>query len=117
MDAADLFRQAQSSVNRAREAKSFRGARESSHESDDHSPRIAHTLTACCRCRQVRSTGTYHYVFHALTIIRERQDVILTFHDVYLARGLALYANILIRRRERKSLGLMLYGSKTKYGH
>lgn len=51
MDAADLFRQAQSFVNRAREAKSFR--RESSHESDDHSPRIAHTLTACCRCRQV----------------------------------------------------------------
>lgn len=50
MDAADLFRQAQSSVNKAREAKSFR--RESSHESDDHSPRIAHTLTACCRCRQ-----------------------------------------------------------------
>lgn len=55
MDAADLFRQAQSSVNRAREAKSFR-VRESSHESDDHSPRIAHTLTACCRCRQVRTT-------------------------------------------------------------
>ncbi|PBP28284.1 fungal specific transcription factor domain-containing protein [Diplocarpon rosae] len=52
MDAADLFRQAQSSVNRAREAKSVQ-ARESSHESDaDHSPRIAHTLTACCRCRQ-----------------------------------------------------------------
>ncbi|CZT50308.1 related to purine utilization positive regulator [Rhynchosporium secalis] len=51
MDAADLFRQAQSTVSKAREAKSIR-ARESSHESDDHSPRIAHTLTACCRCRQ-----------------------------------------------------------------
>jgi len=51
MDAADLFRQAQSSVSKAREAKTIR-ARESSHESDDHSPRIAHTLTACCRCRQ-----------------------------------------------------------------
>ncbi|KAG9248001.1 fungal-specific transcription factor domain-containing protein [Calycina marina] len=50
MDAAELFRQAQSSVNRAREAKSLR--REESHESDDHYPRIAHTLTACCRCRQ-----------------------------------------------------------------
>jgi hypothetical protein len=51
MDAADLFRRAQSSVNQVREAKAFR---ESSHESDDHgTPRIAHTLTACCRCRQV----------------------------------------------------------------
>ncbi|KAJ5047519.1 uncharacterized protein L3040_003342 [Drepanopeziza brunnea f. sp. 'multigermtubi'] len=52
MDAADLFRQAETSVNRAREAKALR-ARESSHESDiEPSPRIAHTLTACCRCRQ-----------------------------------------------------------------
>lgn len=52
MDAAELFRQAQSSVNRAREAKTLR--REDSHESEEQSPRIAHTLTACCRCRQVR---------------------------------------------------------------
>ena len=38
----------------AREAaKSYR-ARESSIESEDRAPRIAHTLTACCRCRQVR---------------------------------------------------------------
>ncbi|PQE25756.1 fungal specific transcription factor domain-containing protein [Rutstroemia sp. NJR-2017a BBW] len=51
MDTADLFRQALGSVNRAREAKSSH-ARESSHESEDNSPRIAHTLTACCRCRQ-----------------------------------------------------------------
>ncbi|KAM3071400.1 hypothetical protein ACMFMG_008995 [Clarireedia jacksonii] len=51
MDTADLFRQALGSVNRAREAKSSH-ARESSHESEENSPRIAHTLTACCRCRQ-----------------------------------------------------------------
>ncbi|RAL63808.1 hypothetical protein DID88_003451 [Monilinia fructigena] len=51
MDTADLFRQALGSVSRARDAKSLR-ARESSHESEDNSPRIAHTLTACCRCRQ-----------------------------------------------------------------
>ncbi|ATZ55066.1 hypothetical protein BCIN_11g03650 [Botrytis cinerea B05.10] len=51
MDTADLFRQALGSVNRARDAKSLH-ARESSHESEDNSPRIAHTLTACCRCRQ-----------------------------------------------------------------
>ncbi|KAH8665772.1 fungal-specific transcription factor domain-containing protein [Tricladium varicosporioides] len=51
MDTGDLFRRAQGSVKSAREAKS--SFRESSHESDDHSsPRIAHTLTACCRCRQ-----------------------------------------------------------------
>ncbi|KAK6591963.1 fungal specific transcription factor domain-containing protein [Botrytis cinerea] len=52
MDTADLFRQALGSVNRARDAKSLH-ARESSHESEDNSPRIAHTLTACCRCRQM----------------------------------------------------------------
>ncbi|KAF7884488.1 uncharacterized protein EAF02_004824 [Botrytis sinoallii] len=51
MDTVDLFRQALGSVNRARDAKSLH-ARESSHESEDSSPRIAHTLTACCRCRQ-----------------------------------------------------------------
>lgn len=51
MDPADLFRQALGSVNRARDAKLLR-ARESSHESEDGSRRIAHTLTACCRCRQ-----------------------------------------------------------------
>lgn len=50
MDTGDVFRQAQSSGNKAHEAVSR--ARESSHESDDHSHRIAHTLTACCRCRQ-----------------------------------------------------------------
>ena len=54
MDAADLLRQAQHSVKQAREVKSF--GRESSHESDDHPHRIAHTLTACCRCRQVRGS-------------------------------------------------------------
>lgn len=54
MFAADAFRQGLGSVDRARDAKSMR-ARESSHESEDHSPRIAHTLTACCRCRQVRN--------------------------------------------------------------
>ncbi|QSZ28677.1 hypothetical protein DSL72_003177 [Monilinia vaccinii-corymbosi] len=51
MDPADLFRQALGSVNKARDAKFLR-AREGSHESEDSSPRIAHTLTACCRCRQ-----------------------------------------------------------------
>ncbi|RDL41910.1 Zn2 DNA-binding protein [Venustampulla echinocandica] len=49
MDPRGPYRQPLSSGNHAREAK---GGRESSHESDDHSPRIAHTLTACCRCRQ-----------------------------------------------------------------
>ncbi|KAG9229255.1 fungal-specific transcription factor domain-containing protein [Amylocarpus encephaloides] len=50
MDTNVLFRRAQASVNQARDAKVIR---ESSHESEDHaSPRIAHTLTACCRCRQ-----------------------------------------------------------------
>ncbi|RFU35969.1 hypothetical protein B7463_g305, partial [Scytalidium lignicola] len=43
MNPADVFRHG------ARDVKSFR---ESSHESEEHSPRIAHTLTACCRCRQ-----------------------------------------------------------------
>ncbi|KAH8808239.1 fungal-specific transcription factor domain-containing protein [Xylogone sp. PMI_703] len=43
MNPADVFRHG------ARDVKPFR---ESSHESEDHSPRIAHTLTACCRCRQ-----------------------------------------------------------------
>ncbi|KAL3420675.1 fungal specific transcription factor domain-containing protein [Phlyctema vagabunda] len=51
MFAADAFRQGLGSVERARDAKSLR-VRESSLESEDHSPRIAHTLTACCRCRQ-----------------------------------------------------------------
>lgn len=44
---------------RGLEGNRFRGGWESSHESDDHSPRIAHTLTACCRCRQVRSLLLY----------------------------------------------------------
>lgn len=49
MDAGEAFRQALNSVSQAR-------GRESSHESEnDHGPRIAHTLAACCRCRQVRT--------------------------------------------------------------
>lgn len=53
MDAAEAFRQGLGSVNRAREARTPL-VRESSHDSEDHahSPRIAHTLAACCRCRQ-----------------------------------------------------------------
>lgn len=52
MDAAEAFRQGLGSVNRARQAKQPR-ARESSHDSEESSPKIAHTLAACCRCRQV----------------------------------------------------------------
>jgi hypothetical protein len=71
MDAGDLFRQAQSSVNKAREAK--RGARESSHdESDDHSPRIAHTLTACCRCRQVSYNFTSVLLVYVCSLFLEK---------------------------------------------
>ncbi|KFY24183.1 hypothetical protein V491_02255 [Pseudogymnoascus sp. VKM F-3775] len=53
MDVAEAFRQGLGSVSKAREARTPR-ARESSHESDGNSssPRIAHTLAACCRCRQ-----------------------------------------------------------------
>lgn len=107
MDAADLFRQAQSSVNRAREAKSSR-ARESSHESDDHSPRIAHTLTACCRCRQVCATLiTSAASPQELTLIRERRDAILTSRDACPARGPALFVNISIRQKEKRYLERM----------
>jgi hypothetical protein len=52
MDPAEAFRQGLGSVNRARQVRTPR-MRESSHESEDPSPRIAHTLAACCRCRQV----------------------------------------------------------------
>lgn len=45
---------------------------------------------------------------------RERQDVIPTFQDVFLARELGPYANTSIRQRERKSQGRMLYDSKRK---
>jgi hypothetical protein len=71
MDAADLFRQAQSSVYQARQAKSVR---ESSHESDDHSPRIAHTLTACCRCRQVRSSWLAPSAQMRVLIVESEED-------------------------------------------
>lgn len=104
MDAADLFRQAQSSVNKAREAKTTR-ARESSHESDEPSPRIAHTLTACCRCRQVRALlFSLAASLLVLTICRERQDVIQISQNVCPARGLAQYVNTLIRPRARRYL-------------
>src|ERR1700753_3818174 len=107
MDAADLFRQAQSSVNRAREAKSFR--RESSHESDDHSPRIAHTLTACCRCRQVRVAMAQVPMPRVCTDYCNsgRQDAILTSQNVCPVSGLVPCANTSTRQRERKYLVLM----------
>lgn len=114
MDAAELLRQAQSSVNKAREAKSFR--RESSHESDDHSPRIAHTLTACCRCRQVRAIFLNAESRTDTDIgIREKQDVILTFLVVFLVSELALNASISTLQRGRKYREHMSYGYKTKY--
>ncbi|CCU81631.1 fungal specific transcription factor domain-containing protein [Blumeria hordei DH14] len=52
MDAAELIRQAQSSVDQARHISSLI---ETSDKNDDSSPRIAYTLTACCRCRQARN--------------------------------------------------------------
>lgn len=104
MDAADLFRQAQSSVNRAREAKTPR-ARESSHESDEPSPRIAHTLTACCRCRQVCAMLiSLAADLQVLTFSRERRDAILICHDVCPAKGRARYVSISTRPRGRRFL-------------
>ena len=116
MDAADLFRQAQSSVKQAREAKSFR-VRESSHESDDHSPRIAHTLTACCRCRQVRSLLLIISGIVMLTLHRERRDATLIFHGVSLAKELVQSASISTLQRARRYPAHMLYDFKTKCGH
>ncbi|CAG8977323.1 hypothetical protein HYALB_00009194 [Hymenoscyphus albidus] len=66
MDALDLFRRAQSSVIQAREVKlreNGHGLNNGhihlhghphghSHGTEPPAPRIAHTLTACCRCRQ-----------------------------------------------------------------
>lgn len=106
MDAAELFRQAQSSVSRAREAKSFR--REESHESDDHSPRIAHTLTACCRCRQVCNNDFNLSLRKADLPCRGRRDAIPTFPNAFHARGPVPFASISIQPKGRKYLGHML---------
>ena len=61
MDAGAAFRQGLDSVTRAREQRTPR-IRESSHESNSEEPstRMAHTLAACCRCRQVSCPVTNH---------------------------------------------------------
>ncbi|TVY85374.1 Positive regulator of purine utilization [Lachnellula suecica] len=93
MDTGDLFRQAQSSVNKAREAKAFR---ESSHESDEPSPRIAHTLTACCRCRQ-RKTRCDPNLPRCLPC--ERAGAICEYFDT--ARGKKISRTYVIRLQDK----------------
>jgi hypothetical protein len=54
MDAADVFRQGLGSViPRQQQPRKPPSNREEQSESDGSSHRIAHTLTACTRCRQV----------------------------------------------------------------
>jgi hypothetical protein len=55
MDAADVFRQGLRSVTPRYNQQTKRppSSRDDVSESDGSSHRIAHTLTACCRCRQV----------------------------------------------------------------
>ncbi|POS84799.1 hypothetical protein EPUL_002556 [Erysiphe pulchra] len=49
MDATDLIRQAQSSVEKARQRSSVR---HNTREEDEEVSKNTYTLTACCRCRQ-----------------------------------------------------------------
>ncbi|KAI9738924.1 MAG: hypothetical protein M1818_005238 [Claussenomyces sp. TS43310] len=51
MEPGEAVRQGLGSVNKARKARTPT-PRESSHDSEEHGPRIAQTLAACCRCRQ-----------------------------------------------------------------
>lgn len=49
MDATDLIRQAQSSVEKARQKSLFRNGNQGADEKNLNN---TYTLTACCRCRQ-----------------------------------------------------------------
>ncbi|TVY46128.1 Transcriptional activator protein, partial [Lachnellula subtilissima] len=109
MDAGDLFRRAHSSVNKAHEAKSFR---ESSHDSDDHSPRIAHTLTACCRCRQ-RKTRCDPNLPRCLPC--ERAGAICEYFDT--AKGKKIPRTYVIRLQEKVRALEAEMGQYTEEGH
>ena len=116
MDAGDLFRQAQSTVNKAREAKSQREAREESHESEDHGPKIAHTLTACCRCRQVFRRGVCLLEKCGWYSHSEKRNATLRSRDVYRANEQVLSASIMILRKPKRFLEPMLHIFKKESG-
>lgn len=78
----------------------------------DGSGRIAHTLTACCRCRQVR---IYMLPIElSLTQNRGKQDAIRHYLDVSLASDLVRYANTSIRPKVVKSTATMSSNCKIR---
>lgn len=113
MDAADLIRQAQSSVEKARQRSS---SRHNTHEEDNQVPDNTYTLTACCRCRQACNLCRSIKV-RELTQYRERQNVIPASHGVCLASVLALSVNTMIELKTKGCVEAMcsIYKKKLEY--
>lgn len=67
-------------------------------DGDGSSHRIAHTLTACCRCRQVLAhplAPPWIFEFRVnLLLRREKPDAILPYPAVYRVKDRGLHVNI-----------------------
>lgn len=112
MDPTDLIRQAQSSLDKARQTNPTRG----SNSKEDEILRInSYTLTACCRCRQARSFQSFFQSVET-DFNRGRQDVTPVFHDVYLANAAALSVSTLIETKIETCPATIFFIFKTIYG-
>lgn len=98
-------------------------------EAESHPARIAHTLTACTRCRQVsrRRSGATPVALHcaiesgpsfvadACFKRREKRDAILRSPDACLASAPARYANISTPQRAARSAATTSLSFKKKF--
>lgn len=98
-------------------------------DEDGSGPRVAHTLTACCRCRQVRSEELEKHnsipslgflalsCQHTYKILYTSVKPAVTRHylDVFHAKDLAQHASIWIRQKARRSIATMSSNFRTRF--
>jgi hypothetical protein len=66
---------------------------------------VAHTLTACTRCRQVRAGGRYEQSGRSYNVRSGKRNAIQASQSVWHARGRTPYANTLTRPKGISSIG------------